>query len=48
MFVAGTLYGPVHTEAAIDGYLQAVEEAKQQGGKIEYGGKVSVRYILVW
>ncbi|XP_067931480.1 alpha-aminoadipic semialdehyde dehydrogenase-like [Watersipora subatra] len=37
---AGTLYGPLHTREAVDAYLTAVEEAKQQGGKIEYGGKV--------
>jgi len=36
----GTLYGPLHSEQAVDMYLSVVEEAKQQGGKIEYGGKV--------
>ena len=37
----GTLYGPMHSQAGIDLYKQALEEAKAQGGKIECGGKVS-------
>ncbi|ELU06714.1 hypothetical protein CAPTEDRAFT_179534 [Capitella teleta] len=36
----GTLYGPMHSQQGIDGYLSAVKAAKEQGGKIECGGKV--------
>ena len=36
----GTLYGPMHSQQGVDAYKQAVAEAVQQGGKIEYGGKV--------
>ncbi|KFM61509.1 Alpha-aminoadipic semialdehyde dehydrogenase, partial [Stegodyphus mimosarum] len=36
----GTLYGPMHTKRSIDDYLKAIEQAKQLGGVIEYGGKV--------
>ena len=36
----GTLYGPVHSEVAIDIYKKALEDAKNQGGKIACGGKV--------
>jgi aldehyde dehydrogenase family 7 member A1 len=35
----GTLYGPLHSKASVQGYLNAIEEAKKQGGKIIYGGK---------
>lgn len=35
----GTLYGPLHSKASVQSYLNAIEEAKKQGGKIIYGGK---------
>lgn len=35
---AGTLYGPLHSKAAVDGYMKTVEEAKALGGKLEFGG----------
>ncbi|XP_063434369.1 alpha-aminoadipic semialdehyde dehydrogenase-like [Mytilus trossulus] len=35
----GTLYGPMHSQQGVDLFLQSVEEAKAQGGKIECGGK---------
>lgn len=38
-----TLYGPVHNQAAIDNYLSAIEQAKQQGGTVLVGGKVIER-----
>ncbi|EEC11990.1 aldehyde dehydrogenase, putative [Ixodes scapularis] len=36
---ASTLCGPLHTERAVDEFLEAVAEAKKLGGKIECGGK---------
>ncbi|RWS12975.1 aldehyde dehydrogenase-like protein [Dinothrombium tinctorium] len=38
-----TLCGPLHTESAVNQYLQAIEEAKRLGGVIECGGKVLQR-----
>uniref|UniRef100_A0AAY4AQ15 aldehyde dehydrogenase (NAD(+)) n=1 Tax=Denticeps clupeoides TaxID=299321 RepID=A0AAY4AQ15_9TELE len=38
-----TLYGPLHTKQAVEQYLAAVEQAKQQGGTIICGGKVMDR-----
>lgn len=35
-----TLYGPLHTKQSVEMYKAAVEQAKQQGGTIAYGGKV--------
>ncbi|XP_041105666.1 alpha-aminoadipic semialdehyde dehydrogenase-like [Polyodon spathula] len=35
-----TMYGPLHTKQAVDMYLAAVDQAKQQGGTVVYGGKV--------
>ncbi|NXC18048.1 AL7A1 dehydrogenase, partial [Corythaeola cristata] len=35
-----TLYGPLHTKEAVKMFLDAVEQAKQQGGSVVYGGKV--------
>uniref|UniRef100_A0A8C6YK67 aldehyde dehydrogenase (NAD(+)) n=1 Tax=Nothoprocta perdicaria TaxID=30464 RepID=A0A8C6YK67_NOTPE len=35
-----TLYGPLHTKEAVKMYLDAVEQAKQQGGSVVCGGKV--------
>ena len=37
---ASTLYGPLHTKQAVDQYLAAIEQAKQQGGTLVCGGKV--------
>lgn len=37
---ADTLYGPVHSEMAVDIYKRAVDDAQKQGGNIVYGGKV--------
>lgn len=36
----GTLYGPLHSQNAINQFLKALEDAKAQGGKLECGGKV--------
>uniref|UniRef100_A0A8C4PD69 aldehyde dehydrogenase (NAD(+)) n=1 Tax=Dromaius novaehollandiae TaxID=8790 RepID=A0A8C4PD69_DRONO len=38
-----TLYGPLHTKEAVKMYLDAVEQAKQQGGSVVCGGKVISR-----
>uniref|UniRef100_A0A803VDQ2 Alpha-aminoadipic semialdehyde dehydrogenase n=1 Tax=Ficedula albicollis TaxID=59894 RepID=A0A803VDQ2_FICAL len=35
-----TLYGPLHTKEAVKMFLDAVEQAKQQGGSVVCGGKV--------
>ena len=40
----GVLYGPLHSEAAVKNYEQAISDAKAQGGTIVYGGKV--RWLL--
>ncbi|XP_069138399.1 alpha-aminoadipic semialdehyde dehydrogenase-like [Argopecten irradians] len=40
---ADTLYGPMHSQQGVDQYLNAVSEAKEQGGTVEYGGKVMDR-----
>lgn len=37
-----TLCGPLHNEAAVHQFKQTVEEAVKAGGKIEFGGKVSI------
>merc|ERR1711981_1116275 len=34
-----TLYGPMHSQVGVDGYLAAVEKAKANGGEILVGGK---------
>jgi aldehyde dehydrogenase family 7 member A1 len=34
-----TIYGPLHSQAGVDGYFKAVSDAKEQGGTILYGGK---------
>ncbi|EMP34765.1 Alpha-aminoadipic semialdehyde dehydrogenase [Chelonia mydas] len=34
------LYGPLHTKQSVTMFLDAVEQAKQQGGSVVYGGKV--------
>jgi len=36
----GTLYGPMHSKVGIQGYLKTLNEVKQLGGKIEFGGNV--------
>ncbi|CAH1254137.1 alpha-aminoadipic semialdehyde dehydrogenase-like [Branchiostoma lanceolatum] len=36
----GVLYGPMHSQQGVDLYNKAIEDAKAQGGKVEYGGKV--------
>ncbi|XP_055063018.2 alpha-aminoadipic semialdehyde dehydrogenase [Misgurnus anguillicaudatus] len=38
-----TLYGPLHTKQAVEQYLAAVEQAKQQGGTVVCGGKIIER-----
>ncbi|XP_060764651.1 alpha-aminoadipic semialdehyde dehydrogenase [Neoarius graeffei] len=38
-----TLYGPLHSKQAVDQYLAAIEQAKQQGGTLVCGGKVMDR-----
>lgn len=40
-FLADTLYGPLHTREAVKMFLDAVEQAKQQGGSVVCGGKVT-------
>lgn len=41
IFSADTLYGPLHTKEAVKMFLDAVEQAKQQGGTVVCGGKVT-------
>merc|ERR1711970_95283 len=36
---SNTLYGPMHSQIGVDGYLAAVEKAKANGGEILVGGK---------
>ena len=35
------MYGPLHNEGAVRKFEEAVKEAVAEGGKVEYGGKVS-------
>ncbi|KAG7209015.1 hypothetical protein KM043_015181 [Ampulex compressa] len=35
----GTLYGPLHTQQAVDEYKAAIRKATESGGTIEFGGK---------
>ncbi|KFM82283.1 Alpha-aminoadipic semialdehyde dehydrogenase, partial [Stegodyphus mimosarum] len=35
-----TLYGPLHAKQSVDRYLKAIDQAKELGGTVEYGGKV--------
>lgn len=42
--LADTLYGPLHTKEAVKMFLDAVEQAKQQGGSVVCGGKVTYFY----
>lgn len=37
---SSTLFGPLHNQAAVDSYKNAINEALHQGGKIEFGGGV--------
>ena len=46
-FSEDTLYGPVHSEMAINIYKQALEDVKKQGGTIAFGGKVRERRLLL-
>jgi len=36
----GTLYGPLHSQQGVQGYLDTIQEAVKLGGKVEYGGTV--------
>ncbi|KAF4528730.1 hypothetical protein B566_EDAN008996 [Ephemera danica] len=36
----GVLYGPMHSKVGVEQFQRAVDAAVQQGGKIEFGGKV--------
>uniref|UniRef100_A0A671NW19 aldehyde dehydrogenase (NAD(+)) n=1 Tax=Sinocyclocheilus anshuiensis TaxID=1608454 RepID=A0A671NW19_9TELE len=38
-----TLYGPLHTKQAVQQYLAAIEQVKQQGGTLVCGGKIMDR-----
>ena len=46
-FSEDTLYGPVHSEMAINIYKQALEDIKKQGGTIACGGKVREHQLLL-
>lgn len=35
-----TLVGPLHSEQSVSNYKKTIEEIKNQGGTIEFGGKV--------
>lgn len=35
-----TLYGPLHNQVAVENYKKVIDEARHQGGNIEFGGKV--------
>uniref|UniRef100_A0A224XLS1 aldehyde dehydrogenase (NAD(+)) n=1 Tax=Panstrongylus lignarius TaxID=156445 RepID=A0A224XLS1_9HEMI len=37
---SNTLYGPLHTKAAVGEYQDIINEIKKLGGKIEFGGEV--------
>jgi aldehyde dehydrogenase family 7 protein A1 len=39
----GILCGPLHTKQAVENYKIAINQIKDQGGKILYGGKVLER-----
>lgn len=39
----GTLYGPLHSQKGVDGYLATIKEAVAAGGQIEFGGKTIER-----
>lgn len=43
LITANTLYGPLHTKQAVEQYLSAIDQAKQQGGTLVCGGKVMLR-----
>lgn len=38
--IEGILYGPMHSEVAVQKFEQAVREVKAEGGTVAYGGKV--------
>jgi len=48
LVLADTLYGPLHTKEAVKMFLDAVEQAKQQGGSVVYGGKVTSLFSLLY
>jgi len=39
----GTLFGPLHSKVGVSGYLKTIEDAKAEGGIVEYGGHVIER-----
>jgi len=39
----GVLYGPLHSQQGVQGYLDTIEEIKKLGGTIECGGKTMPR-----
>ena len=43
---AGTLCGPLHSENGLNSYLEAVEDAKSQGGVVAVGGKVKFESVI--
>ncbi|CAH1254138.1 ALDH7A1 [Branchiostoma lanceolatum] len=43
----GVLYGPMHSQQGVDLYNKAIEDAKAQGGKVEYGGK-DMEEAITW
>lgn len=45
--VEGTLYGPLHNPEAVQKYVETIEEAEAQGGKIVYGGKVMLNLFII-
>jgi len=36
----GTLYGPLHSQQGVQGYLTTIEDAKKLGGQVVFGGQV--------
>ena len=36
----GTLYGPLHSQVGVAGYMKTLEDAKNAGGKVVFGGKI--------
>lgn len=42
------LVGPLHSENSLKNFKNTIEEIKNQGGTIEFGGKVTFRNIREW
>lgn len=42
----GTLYGPLHTAAAVEEYRKTIADAVKAGGTIEFGGNVSDNTVI--